>query len=546
MSKNTKYVFILIVLCYFFFIFGNSILELTDPDEIFYTLTAKEMVEHNTWMTPYLFDHPQFEKPILTYWLIRMGFLIWGITAFAARFPPALFASLGVLAVYLLGRLMFGDPKKAFLSALIIASGGLYIGLGRTVFTDMIFSVFIMLALCFFWWGYADKSKKNTGIILFFAMSALAVLTKGPLGIGVPFLIIFVYLAISRELKYLFCPGLLWGLFIFILISFPWYILMITKYGPGFINEFFYNDHLRRYIEAEHIHNDTWFFYPVSAIGCIFPWSLFLAAGLLNLLRRIKRISRQQLFLICWIVVTFLIFQPAHSKLISYIFPVFFASALITGDYLYELIIDPKRRKVLLSLSCLTWFVLLLMAAGVFVATKKFPEYISSIIPIYTMIAVYSVWLISILVLLVRRRSYLAVCLFSLMVPILFSVMPFVKDDVESFASTAKTSSYLMENCPIGDDTVLCSKYFVRGVRFHTGKNVAFFNPYAKNHFSPHPIPFLGSDEKARDFINQQGPTYCVLKKSALEDVERISKDNNFDYKVLKVIGSQYIVEITP
>jgi len=131
-------------------------------------------------------------------------------------------------------------------------------------------------------------------------------------------------------------------------------------------------------------------------------------------------------------------------------------------------------------------------------------------------------------------------------VPILFSVIPFVKDDVESFASTAETSSYLMENCPIGAGTVLCSKYFVRGVRFHTGKNVAFLNPYAKNHFSPHPIPFLGSDEMARDFINQQGVTYCVLKKSALEDVERISKDNNFDYKVLEVIGSQYIVEITP
>jgi len=546
MSRNTKYVFILIVLCYFFFIFGNNVLELTDPDEIFYTLTAKEMVEHNTWMTPYLFDHPQFEKPILTYWLIRIAFLIWGITAFAARFFPAFFASIGVIALYYLSRIMFREQKKAFLSALILMSGGLYVGLGRTVFTDMIFSVFIMLALCFFWWGYADKSKKNIGIILFFAMSALAVLTKGPLGIGVPFLIIFVYLAIRRELKYLFCPGFLWGLFIFILISFPWYILMIKKYGSGFIDEFFYNDHLRRYIEAEHIHNDTWYFYSASAVGCIFPWSLFLAAGLLNLLRRIKRISRQQLFLLCWIAVTFLVFQPAHSKLISYIFPVFFASALIAGDYLFCLINDPRRRVILLTLSFLTWFALLLMAAGFFVATKKFPEYISSPLPIYTMLAVYFLWLISILVLLVRRRSYLAVCLFSLMVPILFSVIPFAKDDFESFASTAETSSYLVENCPIGEDTVLCSKYFVRGVRFHTGKDVAFLNPYAKNHFSPHPIPFLGSDELARDFINQQGVTYCVLKKSALEDVERISKDNNFDYKVLEVIGSQYIVEITP
>jgi len=545
MRKNTKYILALIVLCYFFFIFGNSTLSLTDPDEIFYTLTAKEMVQQNSWMTPYLFDQPQFEKPILTYWMLRIAFLIWGITPFAARFFPAFFASLGVLAVYFLSRIMFDDRKKAFLSALIIMSGGLYVGLGRTVFTDMIFSVFIMLALGFFFWGYADRSKKSLGIILFFTMSALAVLTKGPLGIGVPFLIIFVFLAIRKEIRYLLSASFAWGLLIFILISFPWYILMTVKYGRSFIDEFFYNDHLRRYVEAEHIHNDTWYFYPMSIIGCIFPWSVFLFSGLVSLSRKIRKgLKPAHLFLACWVGVTFLIFQPAHSKLISYIFPIFFASALITGDYLFNLIIDPKRRKVLLSLSFLTWFALLLMAAGVFVASLKFPEYISSPLPIYTMIVVYCLWLISILVLFLRRRSYLAVCLFSLMVPILFSVIPFVKGNVESFASTKETAGYLMENYPVGDSTILCSKYFIRGMRFHTGKDVAFFNPYAKNLFSPHPIPFLGSDEKARDFINRQGVTYCVLKKSALEDIERISKDHGFKYRVLKVIGSQYIVEV--
>jgi len=29
------------------------------------------MIQHNTWMTPYLFGQPQFEKPIFLYWMLR-------------------------------------------------------------------------------------------------------------------------------------------------------------------------------------------------------------------------------------------------------------------------------------------------------------------------------------------------------------------------------------------------------------------------------------------------------------------------------------------
>ncbi len=118
MNKHLKNILILIFLAYLFFIFGNSLISLTNPDEVFYTLTAKEMVNHNTWMTPYLFEQPQFEKPILTYWLIRIGFLIFGFTNFAARFFPALFGLLGILALYALSLVLFKSEKKAFISYL--------------------------------------------------------------------------------------------------------------------------------------------------------------------------------------------------------------------------------------------------------------------------------------------------------------------------------------------------------------------------------------------------------------------------------------------
>nr|MBU1327676.1 phospholipid carrier-dependent glycosyltransferase [Candidatus Omnitrophota bacterium] len=191
-TERIRHVLILIVLSYLFFMLGNNLLSLTNPDEVFYAQTAKEMIRHHTWLTPYLFDKPQFEKPIFLYWLLRFAFMLFGVSSFGARFFPALFAILGVIAVYFLGVLGFRDNKKAFMSALILMSSGLYIGLARTVFTDMIFTVFILMALVSFLWAYCCREKKMPGILLFFIFSGAAVLTKGLIGFLIPFLTIIL------------------------------------------------------------------------------------------------------------------------------------------------------------------------------------------------------------------------------------------------------------------------------------------------------------------------------------------------------------------
>lgn len=198
-NEVLRNLFILIVVCYVFLFLDNNSLSLTNPDEVFYVQTAKEMLQHHSWMTPYLFGQPQFEKPILLYWLLRIGLAASHSVNFAARFFPAIFAMVGVIATYFLARLGLKDERKAFFSAIVLASSGLYIGLARTVYTDMIFSVFILLALAAFFWGYTNPYKKSVGFVLFYVFSALAVLTKGPLGLGIPFLVVALFLALRRE-----------------------------------------------------------------------------------------------------------------------------------------------------------------------------------------------------------------------------------------------------------------------------------------------------------------------------------------------------------
>jgi len=544
-NQYLKHVVILIILSYFCFMFGNGLLSLSIPDEVFYAQTAKEMVQQHSWMTPYLFGQPQFEKPVLLYWLLRLGFMVFGINSFAARFFPALFGMIGVIAVYLLARIGFKDPKKAFLSAIILMTSGLYIGLARTVFTDLIFSVFILLSLLSFYWGYSFKNRKCPGILLFFVFAALATLTKGPLGLLIPFLSAALFLFIKKDIKFLVNRYLLWGLLLFGLISLPWYILMFKLYGNNFVHEFFYNDHFRRIIEAEHHGNDSWYFYPLSMIGCIFPWSIFLAVSLFFLPGYLKRKDGHfHIFLLCSVAVVFVIFQSAHSKLISYIFPLFPALALFTGDFIIEAVLD--RRRLIYFCLFFSLFTVLLVPLALIIASFWFKNYLnpylSSQVTIYFFTFVFLVFGLSLLVLISRKKLLGSIYCLALFVPLLIYFIPFVQSDIEPYLSSQAACAYLLKNYKI-DNVILSSKFFVRGVKYYTDKEVAVIDMPGTPFFSPHPVPFLNSQEKVLDFLRKQKITYCVLKKNSVVDIKRVTS-GEFKYTVLKVIGNEYIVKI--
>jgi len=524
---------------------GNSLLSLTNPDEVFYAQTAKEMVKHHSWLTPYLFDAPQFEKPILTYWFLRIGFIIFGVTSFGARFFPALFAMFGVIAVYFLVVLGYRDNKKAFMSALILMSSGLYIGLARTVFTDMIFTVFILLALLAFFWGYSYREKKMPGILLFFIFSGLAVLTKGPTGLLIPVLTAVLFLLVKNDLKFLLCKCVLWGVILFLGISLPWYIIMIQKYGYSFTHEFFYNDHFRRIIEAEHKKFDTWYFYPSSMIMYMFPWSLFVLMATVYFVRNLKYDFKNiHVFLACWIFIVFCIFQPAHSKLSSYILPLFPALGIITGDFIQGLILLKPGSQRRFFISMTTFFFILLIPIGLVVLLNN-SNYVEYRVPISVLIIIYAGMGLLSLVFIMRRSLLKNIYLFVFSMFVFLWAVLIMHSYVEPYVSSKISCDYLLKNYDV-EGYILCSKPFVRGVRYYTDKPVAVVNIHSSedNFFSPHPIPYFHSGEELKEFLKKQPVTYCVLKKSSVDEIKSLA-GKEFNFTLLKAFGNQYVFVVS-
>ena len=75
----------------FLLFFMNSALPLTDSVEGNYALTAKEMVLSGDWLSPQIYGRYWFDKPVFSYWMIALGFKIFGFSEFGARFFPSLF-----------------------------------------------------------------------------------------------------------------------------------------------------------------------------------------------------------------------------------------------------------------------------------------------------------------------------------------------------------------------------------------------------------------------------------------------------------------------
>ena len=544
---HLKNIIILMGISLVFFMLGNNLLAMTNPDEVFYSLSAKEMIQQNTWLVPHIFGEPQFEKPILSFWLIRLSFCVFGINNFAARFPTALFAILGGLTVYYFCQLAYRNKNKSFLFTLILISSGLYIGLARFLLTDMIFSVFILMSLVAFYAGYIQPGHKRAGILLFFVFSALAVLTKGLLGVVLPLFIVLLFLIMQKNLKFIFTSTTLYGVIIFMVLALPWYGYMVKQYGNSFIQEFFYNDHIRRILEAEHSSNDSWYFYPLTMILGMLPWSIFVVASFGGFIKKVRENAANPVyhFLLSWVLVVFIAFQMAHSKLISYIMPLIPALAIITGNYIATLF-EKKKNKTLFIMVFLSSllllgvsFVLFLLSSGYLPIEFKYYEYVPDaklIIGLLILsLAIAGGAIFSSLTQRHKRCFYIL----ALQVPLLLMLVFLSRNRFENYVSSKEVSEYLVANHTV-QNKILCSKMFARGVRYYTDKDIAVIGG---QFFSPHPVPVVDTDKEVLDFLKSQGRTYAIVRKDQYDQISRVSKDQ-FEFKELLHAGDAYVLSI--
>lgn len=378
--RDSRFIIILLAITAVLFFFRLGDMALTDPDETFYAQTAREMLDAGQWATPRIFGEPQFEKPVLYYWLVMASYIVFGVGAFAARFPSAVFGVIGVLGVFFLGKRLY-SPLCGFLSGVIVATSVEYLILARACVTDMVLTVFIIFLFLFFIEGWF--SGKKIYFLLSAVMAALATLTKGPIGVLLPGLILFLYLLITRQIKDVFKKVPVFScILVFLAVAVPWYLIVKVSHGGDFFQEFYGKHHITRFLHPEHRIGSSPFFYLPIVIGGIFPWTIFFLMAAWEVYKKGAApggLRSSRIFLAVWFLAVFIFFSISRTKLVTYIFPLFPAMAIMTGRFWEGLmggyLMD---RKVSDRVKVAAWVFMatsVLMGAGAVIATfYKLPD----------------------------------------------------------------------------------------------------------------------------------------------------------------------------
>jgi 4-amino-4-deoxy-L-arabinose transferase-like glycosyltransferase len=299
-------------------------LPLIDPDEGRYAEIPREMLERADLITPTLNYVKYFEKPPLLYWLNAASIKLFGVNEFAARFPSAICGLLTVLATYLIARHLY-ERRTALFAAIVLATSTGFVLLSRIILTDMLLTLCLTVALGGFIVAAQRENQRGSALpwYLFYAFSALAVLTKGLIGIVFPGGIVFLYMLFTGRWNLLGRMRLPSGIALFLLIAAPWFVVVSMR-NPEFAYFFFIHEHFERFSGKMHgRYQPFWFFVPVM-LGIMFPWSFMIPGALVRAWReRSHTGGRAGVFLLIWILLIFLFFSKSNSKLIPYMLPIF-------------------------------------------------------------------------------------------------------------------------------------------------------------------------------------------------------------------------------
>jgi 4-amino-4-deoxy-L-arabinose transferase-like glycosyltransferase len=339
-SKKIVLAFAVIFCLVWFYMLGARALVPTDEGR--YAEMGREMAATGDWITTRLNGIKYFEKPPLQAWMNALTFKVFGLGEWQARLWTGLTGLLGIALVAHAGRRVFG-ARVGLMAGVVLGTSFLWSALGHVNTLDMGLAAMMTLALCGLLVAQRDEAtvrERRRWMLLCWAGMALAVMSKGLIGVVLPGAVLVLYTLASRDWAIWRRLHFASGLLVFFAITVPWFLLISIR-NPEFAHFFFIHEHLQRFTSNVHKREGAWYyFFPVLIVGmlpwlAVLPQSLWHGAGIANPAReRIPAKFQPKKLLLIWSAFIFFFFSISGSKLPSYILPIIPALALLIAIYL--------------------------------------------------------------------------------------------------------------------------------------------------------------------------------------------------------------------
>jgi 4-amino-4-deoxy-L-arabinose transferase-like glycosyltransferase len=334
LERSRPLAWCLLVAFVFITLYQLGVRTLLPPDEGRYATMAREMFASGDWITTRLNGIKYFEKPPLQTWMSALSFSLFGIGEWQARLWTGLNGIFGVLLTAYTGRRLFGAQAGLY-AALVLASCAYWIAAGQMASLDMGLAGMMTLTLCALLLAQRDDAtprERRNWMLVCWAGMALAVLSKGLVGIVLPGAVLVLYTLVTRDWS-------LWtrlhsgqGVLLFLAIAAPWFVLVALR-NPEQPYFFFVHEHFNRYLTPGHRREAAWWTFLALLAGGSIPWLGVLVQSLLAGTRRAPGRLKPRLLLLLWVVLIIGFFSASSSKLPGYIVPVFPALALLVATW---------------------------------------------------------------------------------------------------------------------------------------------------------------------------------------------------------------------
>ncbi len=306
---------------------------LDDVDSIYIEI-AREMLNRHDFVTPYIDGVRFFDKPPLMYWMAAGSMHVFGVHDWAARLPLAIGTLALLFAVYALGIRLFAEISPAahpdrggFYAALAMATSiGPYL-YTRFYIPDILLALWMTLAVHLFLISLdrLNATRRNSSgapsfapfakggnvqssallpCLAFAAVMALNVLTKGLIGLVFPIGFVFLYLALTRQLRLLPRLHLISSTAVFLAIAAPWHVLAALRTPAialpaglglpatgGWAWFYLFNEHIARFLGRRIPHDYGLVPIPIFWLLCaiwIMPWAAFLPGAAIQHVRDLR------------------------------------------------------------------------------------------------------------------------------------------------------------------------------------------------------------------------------------------------------------------
>ena len=337
-TKTSVLLVILLVACYFIFFFRMGARDLWNPDEPRYAQVAREMLETGEYVVPHLNGQVYTEKPPLYFWFVALVSKPFGdVTETTARFPSAMSATLAVLLTFFLGIKMLGR-REAFMGALILATSAQFFSNGRLGVLDSLLTLCIFGSLVTFYVGYVEKNKML--YVVGFLFLAPAALTKGPVGIAVPVVVMFMFLFVEnllrkedsgRQLAW-FALGTVLGLMVVAVIVLPWLHAAYERSDGVYGSLSILAKQTKGRMFQSYSHRRPFYYYFRQILWQFLPWTVFFPLTVYAIKKKGDLERNVGLrFLVVWFLSTFLLFTCISGKRSQYLMPLMPAGGLLIG-----------------------------------------------------------------------------------------------------------------------------------------------------------------------------------------------------------------------